>query len=121
MSSGKPSQDSADRFLKASEELMKMGVDLSGNIDTALEAFKLRFESFLKSHFLEKAVAEILAYSFSEFEREIRTNISGISKICTEGSQWYAFCFGAALGRPVPPPASAVTAPEDLRGCLKTL
>jgi len=101
------SQESVDRFLNASEELMKMGEAFSGNIDVALEEFRTRLDAYLKSHFLEKAVAEMLAQSFSEFERELRTNLDGINKICTEGGQWYAFCFGSALGREVPAPAEA--------------
>jgi len=105
MSTTQQSQESADRFLKASEELMRMGESFSGNIDVALAEFKLRLDAYLKSHFLEKAVAEMLAQSFSEFELEIRTNLGGINKICTEGGQWYAFCFGSALGRQVRPPA----------------
>lgn len=107
MSTTQQSKDSVDRFLKASEELMSLGGTFSGNIDTALEGFKVRLEALLKTHFLEKAVAEMLAQSFSEFEREIRTNLDGINRICTEGGQWYAFCFGSALGRPVLPPTSA--------------
>lgn len=110
MSIANPPQESVDRFLKASEELMKLGEGFSENIDAALAAFKLRLEAYLKTHFLEKAVAEMLAQSFSEFEREIRTNLDGINKICTEGGQWYAFCFGTALGRPVQAPANSAPA-----------
>ena len=61
-----------------------------------------------------EAVAEMLAQTFSEFEREARTNLDGINKICTEGGQWYAFCFGSALGRPVRPPGSA-DPPQDVK------
>jgi hypothetical protein len=113
MSTSQQSQDSVDRFLKASADLMSLGGTFSGNIDAALDGFKLRLEVFLKSHFLEKAVAEMLAQSFSEFERELRTNLEGINKICTEGGQWYAFCFGNALGRQVQPPASTDIALEQ--------
>jgi hypothetical protein len=118
MSTTAPSKDSADRFLKASAELMSLGETFSGNIDTALEAFKVRLEAFLKTHFLEKAVAEMLSQSFAEFERELRTNLDGINRICTEGGQWYAFCFGSALGRPVMPPADAE--PENAAPKVKT-
>jgi hypothetical protein len=114
MSTIQPSQDSVDRFLKASEELMTMGETFSGNIDAALEGFKRRLEAVLKTHFLEKAVAEMLAQSFSEFEHELRTNLEGINKICTEGGQWYAFCFGSALGRQVPSPKNGDSA-QDLK------
>lgn len=117
MSTTEPSEDSIDRFLKASEELMRMGQSFGGNIDVALEEFKLRLEAYLKSHFLEKAVAEMLAQSFSELEREIRTNLDGINKICTEGSQWYAFCLGSALGRQVRPPADTT---PDLKARART-
>ena len=107
MSTAQPPRESVDQFLKASDELMKMGVTFSANIDVALDDFKLRLEGFLKTNFLERAVAEMLTHSFSEFERDLRTNLVGINKICTEGGQWYAFCFGSALGRDVPPPASS--------------
>ena len=110
MSTTEQSQESIDRFFKASEELMKMGETFSGNIDAALESFKTRMDAYLKTHFLEKAVAEMLAQTFFEFEREIRTNLAGINKICTEGGQWYAFCFGSALGRQVRPPANELPA-----------
>jgi len=107
MNISQPSQESLDRFLQANAELMRMGEAFRGNIDVALDAFKIRMEAFLKSHFMEKAVAEMLAETFYEFERETRTNLDGIEKIYTEGGQWYAFCFGSALGRPVRPPGSA--------------
>jgi len=112
MSTSPQSQASIDRFLKANEELMRLGASFGGNIDVAMEAFKMRLDAFLKSHFLEKAVAEMLSQSFSEFEREIRSNLDGINKICTEGGQWYAFCFGSALGRQVQPPAEPA---QDLK------
>jgi len=117
MSTTQQSQESVDRFLKASEELMTMGETFSGNIDVALEGFKIRLDAYLKTHFLEKAVAEMLAQSFCEFEREIRTNLDGINKICTEGGQWYAFCFGSALGRQVRPPAEPA---QDLNARAST-
>ena len=116
MSTAQPSTESVDRFLKASEELMKMGESFSGNIDVALEGFKTRLDVYLKTHFLEKAVAEMLAQTFSQFEREIRTNLDGINKICTEGGQWYAFCLGNALGRPVRPDQQAQDLKAKSRG-----
>ena len=106
MNINQPSQESLDRFLQANAELMRMGEAFRGNIDVALDAFKIRMEAFLKSHFMEKAVAEMLAETFYEFERETRNNLDGIEKIYTEGGQWYAFCFGSALGRQVWPPGS---------------
>ena len=112
MNNTQPSQESVDRFFKASEELMRMGETFSGNIDDALDGFKVRLEAFLKTHFLEKAIAEMLAQTFSEFERETRTNLDGINRIYTEGSQWYAFCFGRALGRQVRQPTSADPLPD---------
>jgi len=119
MNINQPSQESFDRFFKANEELMRMGETFSGNIDVALDGFKTRLEAFLKTHFLEKAVAEMLAQTFSEFERETRTNLEGINRICTEGGQWYAFCFGSALGRPVRLPASGEPA-QDLKAKTQT-
>ena len=112
MNTSQPSQESLDRFLKAHEELMRMGEAFRGNIDVALDGFKIRMETFLKTHFMDRAVAEMLTQTFSEFERETRTNLEGINKICTEGGQWYAFCFGTALGREVRPPGSADPAQE---------
>jgi len=112
MNTTQPSQESVDRFLRASEELMRMGATFSEKIEAALEGFKIRLEPCLKTHFVEKAVTEMVAHSFSDLEREVRTNLDGINKICTEGSQWYAFCFGAALGREVRPPVNPETAQE---------
>ena len=114
MNTTQPSQESVDRFLKASEELMRMGATFSEKIEAALEGFKFRLEPCLKTHFVEKAVTEMVAKSFSDLEREVRTNLDGINKICTEGSQWYAFCIGSALGREIRPPASA-DPPEDVK------
>ena len=110
-----PSQDSLDRFFQASDELMRMGETFRENIDVALDTFKTRMDAFLKTHFMEKAVAEMLAQTFSDFEREARTNLDGINRICTEGGQWYAFCFGSALGRQVMPPGSPDPA-QDVKG-----
>jgi len=106
MHSNETSQESLDRFFKANEELVKMGEAFRGNIDSALDGFKTQLEAFLKTHFLEKAVAEMLAQSFTEFEREARSNLDGIDRICTEGGQWYAFCFASALGRVAQPPGN---------------
>jgi hypothetical protein len=114
MNISQPSQESLDRFLQANEELMRMGETFRGNIDVALDGFRIRMEAFLKSHFMEKAVAEMLAETFSEFERETRTNLDGMNKICIEGGQWYAFCFGSALGRQVRPPGAADPA-QDMK------
>lgn len=119
MNSTQPSQDSLDRFFKANEELMRMGGIFRGNIDTALDGFKIRLEAVLKTHFLEKAVAEMLGETFREFERETRTNLEGIDRICTEGGQWYAFCFGSAVGRHVPPPAN-LDADQGLKAKTKS-
>ena len=83
MNTTQPSQESLDRFFKANEELMKMGETFRGNINVALDGFKVRMEAFLKTHFMEKAVAEMLAQTFSEFERETRSNLEGINRICT--------------------------------------
>ena len=119
MNSPQPSQESLDRFFKANEELMRMGETFRGNINVALEGFKVRMEAFLKTHFMEKAVAEMLAQTFSEFERETRSNLEGINRICTEGGQWYAFCFGSAVGRQVRPPANP-DADQDVKAKTKS-
>jgi hypothetical protein len=119
MNSTQPSQESLDRFFKANEELMKMGETFRGNINVALDGFKVRMEAFLKTHFMEKAVADMLAQTFSEFERETRSNLEGINRICTEGGQWYAFCFGSALGRQVQPPVNPDT-DQDVKAKTKS-
>jgi hypothetical protein len=98
-------EDSINRFLQASEELMRLGNSYSGNIESALESFEQRFALILQTSFLEKAIVEMLAQSFSELEKEVRANLKGIDDICIEGGQWYAFCFGTALGRPMKPPS----------------
>lgn len=120
MSGLPPREESVDRFLKASEELMRLGSSFGENIDTALDSFKQRFSTILKTHFVERGVAEMLALSFSEFEKEVRTNLKGINDICTEGGQWYAFCFGTALGRTVPPPPTRSNGEEAPKARTQT-
>lgn len=114
MNSISQNPESIDRFLKASGELMEMGASCSSNINEALESFKLQFGTVLKTHFVERAVAEMMDKTFSEFERKVRTNVQDITKICTEGGQWYTFCFGAAFGRQMDPPKtmSEATSPK---------
>ncbi len=104
MHNAPPAQEFLDRFLRASDDLIEIGKSRSGNIEVALESFRGRLNQFLKTHFVERAVAEMLDHSFAEFENELKTNVASMSRICTEGSQWYAHCVGAALGKRVAPP-----------------
>jgi hypothetical protein len=109
--SGSPSrEESIDRFLQASEEMMKIGLSFSGNIEVAIGEFKQKLATILRTHFVEKGVAELLAQSFANFEKEVSTNLRGVNDIYTEGGRWYAFCVEAALGRPVTPPSPKVEA-----------
>jgi hypothetical protein len=111
-----PNQTSIDRFFKANEELMNIGTSCSDKLIAAMESFKATFDNVLKTHFVEKGVAEMLAQSFSELEREVSTNVDGIRKICTEGGQWYAFCFGTILGREVEPPLAEEDSGQKAHG-----
>ena len=98
-------EEDIKKLLKASEDLMQMGLLFSAGIDTALKEFKTAFELSMKTHFMASAVAEMLSRSFNNLEQKVTTNLDGMNSIYTEGGEWYTFYLGMALGRVGPPPA----------------
>ena len=104
MNARRPSDENINNFLKASEDLMQMGITFTENIDSALKEFEKHFALILKTHFVEKAASEMLSNSFDTLESKVKDNLEGISNICIEGGQWYSFYLGTAMGRRMNPP-----------------
>jgi hypothetical protein len=109
-----PSEENIDKLLKASEDLMNLGMSFTHKIDTAFGEFKRNFELMMRSNFLEKAVTEMLAESFATLENVVKANLENIDQIYTEGGDWYSFYLGKAAGKEVlPPPAKAPNAVSE--------
>jgi hypothetical protein len=107
-----PAEENIDKFLKASEDLMKLGMSFTHEIDTAFGEFKRNFELVMRSNFLEKAVREMLAESFAALENVVKANLENIDQIYSEGGDWYSFYLGKALGKEILPPPAKV--PNDV-------
>jgi hypothetical protein len=106
MNGRNPAEEEIDKFLKASEDLMKLGMSFTHKIDSAFGEFKRNFEQVMRSNFVEKAVREMLADSFVALENEVKANLESIGQIYTEGGEWYSFYLGRAAGKEIlPPPA----------------
>ncbi len=105
MGSNHLSEEEVSKFLRASEDLMTLGMTFSRNIDVALGEFKQTFELIMKSHYVEKAVAELLSDSFDKLKEKVNANLESIDSIYTEGGQWYTFYFGRVMGRQTTPPS----------------
>ena len=101
-----PSEEDVNKFLKASEDLMNLGITFSHNIDSAFLEFKKTLEMMIKSNFVERAVVEMVSNSFDKLESKVKSNLESIVNICTEGGQWYSFYLGKAVGRKVDLPLS---------------
>jgi len=109
-----PSEENIDKLLKASEDLMKLGMSFTHKIDLALGEFKQNFELMMRTNFLEKAVREMLAESFATLENVVKTNLENIDQIYTEGGDWYSFYLGKAAGKEVlRPPSNAPNAASE--------
>jgi hypothetical protein len=105
------SEEEIDKFLNASEDLMKLGIEFSQNIDAAFLEFKHVLELMIRSNFVEKAVIEMLNDSFAKMEAKVKTNLESIVSIYNEGGQWYSFYLGRALGKNIEAPP--VRGPQD--------
>lgn len=106
MASKYPTEEDVNKFLKASEDLMNLGITFSHNIDSAFLEFKQTLELMIKSNFVERAVVEMLANSFNKLESTVKFNLENIVNIYTEGGQWYYFYLGRAVGRNIDVPVS---------------
>ena len=94
-----PSEDEVKKFMDASDDLMKLGIDFSQNVGLAFLEFRQQLDMVMKTNFVEKAVIEMLSESFSRMESKVNTNLESIVKIYREGGQWYSFFLGRALGK----------------------
>jgi hypothetical protein len=100
-----PSDDEVKKFIDASDDLMKLGVDFSHNVGLAFLEFREHLNMMMKTNFMEKAVVEMLSDSFASMESKVKTNLESIVKIYQEGGQWYSFYLGRAIGRNADAPA----------------
>jgi len=92
-----PSDEQIKRFLNASDDLMKLGISFSQKIDLAFQEFKKELERMTRTHFVEKAVVEMLADSFAKLESKVKTNLESIVSIYQEGGRWYSIYLGRAM------------------------
>jgi hypothetical protein len=96
-----PSEEQVKKFLNASDDLMKLGIAFSRNIDSAFREFKQDLEMMTKTDFVEKAVVEMLSDSFERMEAKVKANLENIVSIYQEGGQWYSFYLSRAIGKRV--------------------
>jgi hypothetical protein len=96
-----PSEEQVKKFLNASDDLMKLGIASSRNIDSAFREFKQDLEMMTKTDFVEKAVVEMLSDSFERMEAKVKANLENIVSIYQEGGQWYSFYLSRAIGKRV--------------------
>jgi hypothetical protein len=94
-----PSDEQIKRFLSASDDLMKLGITFSQNIDSAFQEFKKELEMMTRTDFVEKAVVEMLSDSFARLERTVKENLESITRIYREGGHWYSLYLGRAMTR----------------------
>ena len=97
----KVSDEQVKKFLAASDDLMKLGVEFSRNIDLAFREFKQHLEMMTRTDFVEKAVVEMLTDSFERMEAKVKANLENIVSIYQEGGQWYSFYLCRAIGKRV--------------------
>ncbi len=71
-----------------------MGNSFSQHIREAFEELKNTYEPVAKSNYLDKALGDLLEKSLKEFETKMNANLQGIEKVCTKGSQWFAYYLG---------------------------
>jgi hypothetical protein len=100
-----PSDDAIQKFIDASDDLMKLGIGFSNNVGSAFLEFREHLNMVMKTHFVEKAVVEMLSDSFARMESKVQTNMESIVKIYQEGGYWYSFYLGRALKRHVDVPS----------------
>jgi hypothetical protein len=94
-----PSDEEVKKFIDASDDLMKLGIDFSHNIGLAFLEFRQHLEKMMKTNFVEKAVVEMLSDSFMSMEAKVKSNLESIVRIYQEGGQWYSFYLDRAIRR----------------------
>ena len=94
-----PSDQEVKKFIDASDDLMKLGIDFSQNIGLAFLEFRKHLDMMMRTNFVEKAVVEMLSDSFMSMEAKVKINLESIVRIYQEGGQWYSFYLGRAIRR----------------------
>jgi hypothetical protein len=92
--SNRISDDEIQKFLQGCEDFIRLGNSFSQHIREAFEELKNTYEPVAKSNYVDKAIGDLLEKSLKEFESKMTANLQGIEKICTKGSQWFAYYLG---------------------------
>ena len=88
------SDDEIQKFLQGCEDFIRLGNSFSQHIREAFEELKRTYEPLSKSNYIDKPIGALLENSLKEFESKMNANLSGIEKVCTKGSQWFAYYLG---------------------------
>ena len=88
------SDEEIQKFLQGCEDFIRLGNSFSQHIREAFEELKNTYEPVAKSNYLDKALGDLLEKSLKEFETKMTANLQGIEKVCTKGSQWFAYYLG---------------------------
>jgi hypothetical protein len=92
--SNRISDDEIQKFLQGCEDFIRLGNSFSQHIREAFDELKNTYEPVAKSNYVDKAIGDLLEKSLKEFEIKMNANLQGIEKICTKGSQWFAYYLG---------------------------
>ncbi|MFN8007628.1 MAG: hypothetical protein U0V70_11495 [Terriglobia bacterium] len=91
------SDDEIQKFLQGCEDFIRLGNSFSQHIREAFLELKKTYEPLAKSNYIDKPIGEMLENSLKEFETKMNSNLGGIEKICTKGSQWFAYYLGRRI------------------------
>jgi hypothetical protein len=92
--SNRISDDEIQKFLQGCEDFIRLGNSFSQHIREAFDELKKTYEPVAKSQYVDKAIGDLLEKSLKEFETKMTANLQGIEKVCTKGSQWFAYYLG---------------------------
>lgn len=92
--SNRITDEEIQKFLQGCEDFIRLGNSFSQHIREAFEELKNTCEPVAKSNYVDKAIGDLLDKSLKEFETKMSANLQGIEKICTKGSQWFAYYLG---------------------------
>ena len=89
--------DEIQKFIQGCEDFIRLGNSFSQHIREAFEELKKTYEPVAKSNYIDKAAGDLLEKSLKNFETKMTANLQGIEKICTKGSQWFAYYLGRGM------------------------
>ena len=95
--SNRISDEEIQRFVQGCEDFIRLGNSFSQHIREAFEELRKTYEPVAKSNYVDKAIGDLLEKSLNEFETKMTANLQGIEKICTKGSQWFAYYLGRRM------------------------